>query len=73
MRVHDEAHGDVAKDVIEVHLSAVQAFLGRVSDPPPVGPGENVTVDAALRSVMFTDIVDSTGMTARSAMHGRWK
>ena len=32
MRVHDEAHGEVAKDVIEVDLSAVQAFLGRVSD-----------------------------------------
>ena len=27
MRVHDEAHGNVAKDVIEVDLSAVQAFL----------------------------------------------
>jgi hypothetical protein len=35
MRVHDEAHGDVAKDVIEVDLSAIQAFLGRVSDPEP--------------------------------------
>lgn len=33
MRVHDEAHGDVATDVIEVDLSAVHAFLGRVSDP----------------------------------------
>ncbi len=31
MRVHDEAHGHVAKDVIEVDLSAVEAFLGRVS------------------------------------------
>jgi len=38
MRVHDEAHGDVAKDVIEVDLSAVEAFLGRVSDPAPAGP-----------------------------------
>jgi class 3 adenylate cyclase len=65
MRVHDEAHGEVAKDVIEVDLSAVQAFLGRVSDPPPSSPGENVRVDAALRTIMFTDIVDSTGMTAR--------
>src|SRR3712207_1884453 len=65
MRVHDEAHGDVAKDVIEVDLSAVEAFLGRVSDPAPTGPGENITVDTALRTIMFTDIVDSTGMTAR--------
>jgi class 3 adenylate cyclase len=65
MRVHDEAHGDVAKDVIEVDLSAVEAFLGRVSDPSPSGPEDQVTVDPALRAIMFTDIVDSTGMTAR--------
>jgi class 3 adenylate cyclase len=65
MRVHDEAHGEVARDVIEVDLSAVEAFLGRVSDPTPTGAGERVMVDAALRTIMFTDIVDSTAMTAR--------
>jgi class 3 adenylate cyclase len=63
MRVHDEAHGDVAKDVIEVDLSAVEAFLGRVSDPAPTG--SQVTFDPALRTIMFTDIVESTAMTAR--------
>src|SRR5688500_18318616 len=47
MRVHDEAHGEVAKDVIEVDLSAVEAFLGRVSDPSPSGPEDQVTVDPA--------------------------
>jgi class 3 adenylate cyclase len=65
MRVHDEAHGDVAKDVIEVDLSAVQAFLGRVSDPEPSGEANNVTIDSALRAIMFTDIVGSTSMTER--------
>jgi class 3 adenylate cyclase len=65
MRVHDEAHGDVAKDVIEVDLSAVQAFLGRVSDPEPAASAGKVTFDSALRAIMFTDIVDSTGMTGR--------
>ena len=65
MRVHDEAHGDVAKDVIEVDLSAVEAFLGRVSDPAPSGDACHPTFDPALRAIMFTDIVDSTGMTAR--------
>jgi class 3 adenylate cyclase len=61
MRVHDEAHGDVAVDVIDVDLSAVEAFLGRIADPahPQAQP------DAAFRAVMFTDIVDSTGMTER--------
>lgn len=65
MRVHDEAHGNVAKDVIEVDLSAVEAFLGRVSDPATLNPAGKVAFDAALRAIMFTDIVDSTGMTTR--------
>ncbi|MDF2997137.1 MAG: cyclase [Xanthobacteraceae bacterium] len=65
MRVHDEAHGCVAKDVIEVDLSAVEAFLGRLSDPAPRGNTSQATIDPALRTIMFTDIVDSTGMTAR--------
>ena len=65
MRVHDEAHGDLAKDIIEVDISAVEAFLGRVSDPPPKGDSPHAMFDPALRVIMFTDIVDSTGMTAR--------
>jgi len=65
MRVHDEAHGDVAKHVIEVDLSAVEASLGRVSDPAPSAPGAGPEIDSAVRAILFTDIVDSTGMTAR--------
>lgn len=64
MRVHDEAHGEVARDVIAVDLSAVEAFLGRIADPAPVAGGEP-EVDSAFRAVMFTDIVESTAMTAR--------
>lgn len=65
MRVHDEAHGEVARDIIEVDLSAVEAFLGRVSDPLPEPKRTKPELDAALRAVMFTDIVDSTGMIER--------
>lgn len=65
MRVHDEAHGDVAVDVIRVDLAAVEAFLGRVADFAPAPDQRQPQVDAAFRAVMFTDIVDSTGMTAR--------
>jgi class 3 adenylate cyclase len=65
MRVHHEAHGNVATDVLEVDLSAVEAFLGRVSDPAPSGAKAELAFDAALRAIMFTDIVDSTAMTAR--------
>lgn len=35
MRVHDEVHGEVARDVIEVDISAVEAFLGRAPATHP--------------------------------------
>ena len=63
-RVHDEAHGEVARDVIEVDLSAVEAFLGRIADLPPAASSSGA-VDSAFRTIMFTDIVDSTAMTER--------
>jgi len=65
MQVHDEAHGAIARDVIEVDLSAVEAFLGRVADPAPALAGMKTIIDPAMRAIMFTDIVDSTAMTER--------
>lgn len=64
-RVHGETHGNLALDVIEVDLSAVEAFLGRIDDPAKSKAGEIGAPDAAFRAVMFTDIVGSTAMTAR--------
>lgn len=64
--VHREAHGHVFGDVVEVSLSAVEAFLGRIQDPPPQPgqqPGSNL--DGGRRVILFTDIVGSTEMTAR--------
>ena len=63
MQVHASAHGELALDVIPVDLSAVEAFLGRIGDPA-AAPGK-APVDAGLRAVMFTDIVESTAMTER--------
>ena len=64
-RVHAEAHGDVPTDIIEVDLSAVEAFLGRIADPVARGPTDAPRMDAAYRAVMFTDLVGSTSMTVR--------
>ena len=64
-RAHLESHGHVASDIIEVDLSAVEAFLGRMQDPKPAPSRGRAEVDAAFRTVMFTDIVGSTEMTAR--------
>ncbi|MBP1862103.1 nickel-binding protein [Rhizobium herbae] len=62
--VHRVAHGYVAGEVVEVALSAVEAFLGRISDPEPLT--ENTQdKDNAHRAIMFTDIVGSTEMTSR--------
>ncbi|MDX1485119.1 MAG: DUF4242 domain-containing protein [Alphaproteobacteria bacterium] len=62
-KVHAEAHGYVANEMIEVELSAIEAFLGRVQDPPTA----NTTAinDSAFRAIMFTDIVGSTEMTTQ--------
>jgi class 3 adenylate cyclase len=64
-RVHREAHGQIASDIIPVDLATVEAFLGRIGDPR-AGPSHAAPApDPALRAVMFTDIVGSTEMTAR--------
>ena len=36
-KAHDEAHGGVANEIIEVDPAVVEAFLGRAMDPPPTG------------------------------------
>lgn len=62
-RVHDAAHGHVANQMIGVDLSAVEAFLGRIQDPPSAKT--RPIDDTAFRAIMFTDMVGSTEMTAR--------
>jgi class 3 adenylate cyclase len=64
-KVHDEAHGGVPNEIIEVDPAVVQAFLGKVTDPPLIDSGGQLQLDSASRAIMFTDLQDSTGMTAR--------
>jgi class 3 adenylate cyclase len=64
-KVHDEAHGGIANEIIEVDPAAVEAFLGKVTDPPLIDSGGRAPLDSATRAIMFTDLQDSTGMTAR--------
>lgn len=65
VKVHALSHGNLAADIIEIQLSAVEAFLGRIADPVADERSEQPTVDPAFRAVMFTDMVASTAMTAR--------
>jgi hypothetical protein len=62
---HDEAHGLVPHEILEVDPGIVEAFLGRVKDPTPVDTSESPEdlIDGAFRPFMFTDLEDSTLMT----------
>src|SRR5262245_25822290 len=63
-RAHNEAHGSIPNEVLEVDPAVVDAFLGRIKDPPALAsaPGEivRVPIDPAFRAIMFTDLKDST-------------
>ena len=62
-KAHDEAHGLVPNEIIEVDTRVVEAFLGRVKDPTPVDLSGELPIDSAFRAIMFTDLKDSTLMT----------
>lgn len=64
---HNEAHGSVPNEVLEVDPAVVDAFLGRIKDPPPASPGKSqgIPIDPGFRAIMFTDLKDSTLMTTR--------
>ena len=66
-RAHNEAHGSVPNEVLEVDPAVVDAFLGRIKDPPPMNTSPEkageIPIDPGLRAVMFTDLKDSTLMT----------
>jgi len=67
--VHREAHGLVASKIIEVAPEIADGFLGG-SEVNPAGAallpgGAETDRDPGIRTIMFTDIVDSTGLTQR--------
>ncbi|HEY5813077.1 MAG TPA: nickel-binding protein [Terrimicrobiaceae bacterium] len=64
-KAHDEAHGDVPSEIIEVDPMVVEAFLGRVKDPPTMPDGKPIPLEAGLRAIMFTDLQGSTSFTNR--------
>ena len=66
-RAHNEAHGSVPNEVLEVDPTVVDAFLGRIKDPPPMDASAakagEIPIDPGFRAIMFTDLKDSTLMT----------
>jgi class 3 adenylate cyclase len=75
--LHAHSHGFVPNEVIEVDPLTVQAFLGRIEDPvadPDADEGSDQDeIEPAYRSIMFTDLKDSTQIAVQlgdeKAMH----
>jgi len=65
--VHREAHGLVAERIIEVQPEVAEAFLGggHTGIDGRVALIDPAQTDTAVRTIMFTDIVDSTTFTQR--------
>lgn len=75
--LHKHSHGFVPNEVTEVDPSTVQAFLGRIGDPVSSrgasDEDDREDIDPAYRSIMFTDLKDSTQIAVQlgdeKAMH----
>jgi class 3 adenylate cyclase len=66
IQVHREAHGMVADKVIEIQPELAEGFLGGVEvneAGAALFPGATNERDPGIRTVLFTDIVDSTTLT----------
>lgn len=68
-RVHLEAHGFVADKIVEVQPEVAEAFLGSgVTDAHGAvlsSSGGAAAFDTAVRTILFTDMVESTSLTQR--------
>jgi class 3 adenylate cyclase len=66
-RVHREAHGMMPEKIIEIHPELAEGFLGGIetnSEGAAVLPGGGADArDPGIRTVLFTDIVNSTALT----------
>ncbi|MGQ7868765.1 nickel-binding protein [Sunxiuqinia sp. sy24] len=53
--MHNEAHGDIPNQIIEVDTDVVESFLGRIKDPEQLPDFElNIIADPAFRAIMVT-------------------
>lgn len=81
VRVHENSHGMLPDEIIEVEKTLVQAFLGTAEESRdlepmhlptnldwndmPAGPGGQPVLDTAVRTILFTDLEGSTAMTQK--------
>jgi class 3 adenylate cyclase len=67
--LHESSHGFVPNEIIPVDPLTVEAFLGRIEDPVPdpesVDSSNPAEIEPAYRSIMFTDLKDSTQLAVQ--------
>ncbi len=67
-RVHREAHGLVADEIIEVEAGTVEGFLGKIEDTAAAAQrpqASQTPAESAFRTILFTDMKGSTTITQR--------
>lgn len=63
---HEEAHGNVACEIIEVRPSDLQIYMGPGTETPVgLAVHPDGKLDSAVRTFLFTDIVNSTSLTEK--------
>ena len=65
-QVHREAHGMMAEKIIEVEPDVAEVFLGGMETDPAGAvllPGGGADRDPGIRTILFTDVVNSTTLT----------
>ena len=66
--VHREAHGLVGNEIIEVDQTAVEEFLGKISETAAASAHFSASqppAETAFRTILFTDMESSTALTQR--------
>ena len=63
--VHNQSHGGIPTEIIDVDKESVLAFLGRIDEPDQPDMAHDFVPDSPFRTIMMTDIVDSVGLTIR--------
>jgi class 3 adenylate cyclase len=63
--VHREAHGAIPSTVIEVNERGVEDFMGALADNPVTNDPASTDYQPALRTILFSDIEESTALTQR--------
>jgi class 3 adenylate cyclase len=65
MKVHEQAHGLLPDEIIPIELGAANDLLGPDEHGPAVREDHRISTDTAFRTIVFTDLEDSTPLTER--------